>query len=145
MDRSQAFHLVIPSLPGHGLSGQLNDSWWTHGRIAKAFNELMARLGYQRYGVQGGDVGAFVASEMARLDSSRVIGVHVNALVTFLRAIRPSGRPSAAEQGVWRATSGSMGVGGYLHIQTLGHRLNLRPHRLPSRAARRIVEVQGMD
>jgi epoxide hydrolase len=120
MDRSQAFHLVIPSLPGHGLSGQLNESGWTHGRIAKAFNELMARLGYQRYGVQGGDVGAFVATEMARLDSSRVIGVHVNALVTFPSgdSAEMAGLSAAEQERLARHKRFHEDMAGYLHTQS---------------------------
>jgi epoxide hydrolase len=82
-DPADAFHLVIPSLPGHGFSGPLREAGWTDGRVAKAFTELMARLGYERYGVQGGDVGAFVGPEMGRLAPDKVVGVHVNALVTF--------------------------------------------------------------
>jgi epoxide hydrolase len=82
-DPADAFHLVIPSLPGYGLSGPIGETGWTDGRVAKAFTELMARLGYERYGVQGGDVGAFVAPEMGRLAPDNVIGVHVNGLVTF--------------------------------------------------------------
>jgi pimeloyl-ACP methyl ester carboxylesterase len=88
-DAADAFHLVIPSLPGHGFSGPLNEPGWTDGRVARALTELMARLGYDRYGVQGGDVGAFIAPEMGRLDPDHVVGVHVNALVTF-----PTGDPA---------------------------------------------------
>src|SRR4051812_31883892 len=58
-DPADAFDVVIPSLPGHGFSIPLSGPGWTYGRIAKAFTSLMARLGYPRYGVQGGDVGAF--------------------------------------------------------------------------------------
>jgi epoxide hydrolase len=61
---------------------------WTDGRVAAALVELMGRLGYERYGVQGGDIGAFIAPETGRLDRDQVIGVHLNALVTF-----PSGDP----------------------------------------------------
>jgi epoxide hydrolase len=82
-DPAGAFHLVIPSIPGFAFSGPIDEPGWTHGRIAAAFTELMARLGYERYGVQGGDVGAFQAPLMGRLAPDRVIGVHVNALVTF--------------------------------------------------------------
>jgi pimeloyl-ACP methyl ester carboxylesterase len=88
-DPADAFHLVIPSLPGHGFSGPLNEPGWTDGRVAAALTELMARLGYQRYGVQGGDIGAFIAPQLGRLDPDHVIGVHVNALTTF-----PSGDPA---------------------------------------------------
>jgi pimeloyl-ACP methyl ester carboxylesterase len=91
-DPTDAFHLVIPSVPGHGFSIPLSEAGWTHGRIAKAFTELMARLGYVRYGVQGGDIGAFEAPLMGQLDPERIIGVHVNALVTF-----PSGDPAELE------------------------------------------------
>lgn len=80
-DRADAFHLVIPSIPGHGFSRPLVGPGWTHGRIARAFVELMGRLGYGRYGVQGGDEGAFIAPDMGRLDPAHVMGVHVNALV----------------------------------------------------------------
>jgi epoxide hydrolase len=87
-DPTDAFHLVIPSLPGFGFSGPLTEPGWTDGRVAAALVELMGRLGYGRYGVQGGDIGAFIAPEMGRLDRDQVIGVHLNALVTF-----PSGDP----------------------------------------------------
>ena len=80
---------MIPSLPGYGFSGPLTETGWTDGRTAAALVELMARLGYARYGVQGGDVGAFIAPLIGRLAPDRVIGVHVNALVTF-----PSGDPA---------------------------------------------------
>ncbi|MGY2743989.1 epoxide hydrolase family protein [Arthrobacter sp. UYCu723] len=84
-----AFHLVIPSLPGHGFSGPITTRGWNDGVIAGAFAQLMARLGYDRYGVQGGDHGAFIASRLGREDAEHVIGVHTNALVTF-----PTGDPA---------------------------------------------------
>jgi pimeloyl-ACP methyl ester carboxylesterase len=80
-DPSDAFHLVIPSIPGHGFSRPLTDARWTHRHIAKAFAELMHRLGYQRYGVQGGDAGAFIAPHIGRLDPKHLVGIHVNSLV----------------------------------------------------------------
>ncbi|MFE3194964.1 epoxide hydrolase family protein [Nocardia sp. NPDC059240] len=84
-----AFHLVIPTLPGHGFSGPLTETGWGDGKVAAALAELMARLGYERYGVQGGDHGAFVAPRLGREHGAHVIGVHVNALVTF-----PTGDPA---------------------------------------------------
>ncbi len=63
-DPARAFHLVIPSLPGYGFSGPLTETGWTDGRTAAALVELMDRLGYRRYGVQGGDVGAFIGPLM---------------------------------------------------------------------------------
>jgi len=78
-----AFHLVIPSLPGYGFSGPPPGTGWNDTRTATALTRLMARLGYDRYGVQGGDVGAFIAPLMGRAAPDHVIGVHVNGLLTF--------------------------------------------------------------
>jgi epoxide hydrolase len=80
-DPLDAFHLVIPSIPGHGFSRPLSGPGWTHHKIAKAFTELMDRLRYQHYGVQGGDAGAFIAPEMGRIAPANLVGVHVNSLV----------------------------------------------------------------
>lgn len=85
----QPFHLVIPSVPGFGFSGPTTETGWTDTRTASAFAELMARLGYERYGVQGGDIGAFIGPALGRVDAEHVIGVHANALVTF-----PTGDPA---------------------------------------------------
>ena len=78
-DPADAFHLVIPSLPGFGFSGPTREPGWDSRRIAAAFAELMRRLGYERYGAQGGDFGAFVSPDLGRVDEDRVVGVHVNA------------------------------------------------------------------
>ncbi len=78
-DSAPAFDLVIPSLPGFGFSGPVTEPGWGSRRIAGALAELMARLGYERYGAQGGDFGAFVAPDLGRVDPGHVIGVHVNA------------------------------------------------------------------
>jgi epoxide hydrolase len=78
-DPADAFQLVIPSIPGYGLSGPTREPGWTTDRVAKAWAELMARLGYQRYGAQGGDWGAFVSPQLGRLDPDHVVGVHLNA------------------------------------------------------------------
>jgi pimeloyl-ACP methyl ester carboxylesterase len=73
------FDLVIPSLPGFGFSGPTREAGWNDGRIVNALLELMSRLGYERFGVQGGDAGAVIAPAIARAAPKRVIGVHVNA------------------------------------------------------------------
>jgi len=78
-EAADAFHLVIPSIPGFGFSGPTSDTGWTNQRIATAFAELMRRLGYERYGAQGGDVGAGVSPDLGRVDPDHVVGVHVNA------------------------------------------------------------------
>ena len=73
----QAFHVVAPSLPGYAFSTPLAATGWTMGRTARAWVELMRRLGYQRYGVHGGDIGAGVSGVVAGLDGEHVIGMHV--------------------------------------------------------------------
>jgi pimeloyl-ACP methyl ester carboxylesterase len=73
----QAFHLVVPSLPGYGFSAPLSGTGWTMGRTARAWVDLMRRLGYDRYGVHGGDIGAGVSGMVAALDGEHVIGMHV--------------------------------------------------------------------
>jgi pimeloyl-ACP methyl ester carboxylesterase len=73
----QAFHVVAPSLPGYAFSTPLGATGWAMGRTARAWVELMRRLGYERYGVHGGDVGAGVSAMAAGLDGEHVIGVHV--------------------------------------------------------------------
>ena len=73
----QAFHVVAPSLPGYAFSTPLAGAGWTIGRTARAWAELMRRLGYQRYGLHGGDIGAGVSGMVADLDGAHVIGVHV--------------------------------------------------------------------
>jgi pimeloyl-ACP methyl ester carboxylesterase len=78
-DPQDAFHLVIPSLPGFGFSGPTHETGWTSDRIARAWAELMGRLGYDRYGAQGGDFGAFVSVDLGRADPGRVVGIHLNA------------------------------------------------------------------
>jgi pimeloyl-ACP methyl ester carboxylesterase len=86
---ADAFHVVIPSIPGHGFSTPLSGAGWTPDRIAAAFAELMHRVGYDRYGVQGGDQGAFIGPLMGRIDADSILGIHVNAFVPF-----PGGDPS---------------------------------------------------
>lgn len=88
-DPADAFHLVIPSLPGHGFSGPVDQPGWDVPRIAGAWAELMARLEYDAYFVQGGDWGSFISLEVARRDPEHVKAVHVNMLLTV-----PSGDPA---------------------------------------------------
>jgi epoxide hydrolase len=77
-DPADAFHVVIPALPGFGFSGPVADAGWTTNRIARVWAELMRRLGYERFAAQGGDIGAGVSVELGRVAPDRVIGVHVN-------------------------------------------------------------------
>jgi epoxide hydrolase len=94
-----AFHLVIPSMPGFGFSGPTTERGWTPRRIGAAWTELMARLGYSRYGAAGNDWGSYVAPEVGRAAPGRVVGVHVTQLFS-LPAGQPGelDNPSAEEQ-----------------------------------------------
>ncbi|GAB3129842.1 epoxide hydrolase family protein [Microbispora hainanensis] len=133
-DPADAFHVVIPSLPGYGFSGPLPAAGWTDGRAAAALAELMDRLGYDRYGVQGGDVGAFVAPLVGRAAPDRVIGVHLNALVTFptgdpadMAALTEAERERLNRMKDWQDRSSA-----YMQIQgtkpqTIGHALHDSP------------------
>jgi len=78
-DPADAFHLVVPSLPGYGFSTPVREPGWAMGRTSRAWVELMARLGYDRYGGQGGDIGAGVTGMLANLDPGHVVGVHLNS------------------------------------------------------------------
>jgi pimeloyl-ACP methyl ester carboxylesterase len=75
-----AFHVVIPSIPGYGFSAQPTEVGWDSGRIAAAWAELMSRLGYTRYVAQGGDQGAGVTDAMGRQAPEGLLGVHFNFL-----------------------------------------------------------------
>jgi pimeloyl-ACP methyl ester carboxylesterase len=90
-DAEDAFHLVLPSIPGYGLSGEPRELGWDEGRIGVAWAELMNRLGYTRYVAQGGDVGAAVTDAMGRQAPEGLLGVHINVLAAALV-------PSIAEQ-----------------------------------------------
>src|ERR1700737_3263838 len=87
-DPADAFPLVVPSIPGHGFSGPTTQPGWDLKRIARALAELMRRLGYQRYGAQGGDWGASISRELGLLDPEHIVGLHVTML-----ASAPSGDP----------------------------------------------------
>ena len=83
------FHLVIPSMPGYGFSGPTTETGWDNVRIARAWVELMSRLGYERYGAVGNDAGSMISPEIGRLDPEHCIGVHVTQLFSF-----PTGDPA---------------------------------------------------
>ncbi|MEI5524138.1 epoxide hydrolase family protein [Streptomyces brasiliscabiei] len=82
-DPDDAFHVVVPSLPGFGFSTPLAGPGMNAARTASVLTGLMSRLGYGRYGVQGYDTGSWIAPEMGKQAPERVIGVHVNGLITF--------------------------------------------------------------
>jgi pimeloyl-ACP methyl ester carboxylesterase len=87
-DAADAFDLVIPSIPGYGFSGPTNDTGWDSARVAKAWDALMTRLGYERYGAHGGDAGALITRELGILKPEGLVGVHLLQIFAF-----PSGDP----------------------------------------------------
>ena len=96
-DPADAFHLVIPSIPGFGLSGPTTEPGWSAGRVGAAFAELMSRLGYERYGAQGGDEGAIISPDIGRAAPDHVIGVHVNAASVGFMPFPPLSEAELAE------------------------------------------------
>ena len=133
---TDAFHVVIPSLPGYGFSTPVREVGWGNlFRVAQAWVELMSRLGYERYAVQGTDVGSGVAMILAMVDAERVVGVHLTGTV----AAMPFG-PSIELEGLSEADRArgerfnelqADGIG-YLHLQatrpqTLAYCLNDSP------------------
>jgi pimeloyl-ACP methyl ester carboxylesterase len=85
-----AFHLVLPSIPGYGFSGEPTEIGWDPGRVGQAWGELMRRLGYTRFVAQGGDLGAAVTDAMGRRPPAGLIGIHTNLLVTALAGPQPT-------------------------------------------------------
>jgi pimeloyl-ACP methyl ester carboxylesterase len=85
-----AFDVVIPSLPGFGFSTRPVTAW-TSGRDAELWSKLMARLGYSKYGAQGGDIGSAVSAQLAAIEPKRVVGLHLNMCLTGNGSTPPSG------------------------------------------------------
>jgi pimeloyl-ACP methyl ester carboxylesterase len=122
-----AFHLVLPSLPGYGLSGEPREIGWDLGRTARAWAELMRRLGYTRYVAQGGDVGAGVTDALGRLAPEGLIGIHTNLLVPALSGPMPTNTDVERAAAAQIATFGQSGNGYFVEMatrpQTIGYAL----------------------
>jgi pimeloyl-ACP methyl ester carboxylesterase len=124
-----AFHLVLPSLPGYGFSGQPTDIGWDLGRTARAWAELMNRLGYARYVAQGGDVGAGVTDAMGRLAPAGLVGIHTNLLVPALNDVASLPADTEEERAAVAAirTFQTSGIGYFTEMatrpQTIGYAL----------------------
>ena len=125
-DPADAFHLVVPSLPGFGFSTPVTEPGWAMARTTRAWAELMARLGYDRYGAQGGDIGAGITGMLAGVDPGHLAGIHLNSdpLAVGAVALPPAEQADAAAvTDAHRATLARMrqfqadGLG-YLHLQT---------------------------
>jgi pimeloyl-ACP methyl ester carboxylesterase len=122
-----AFHLVLPSVPGYGFSAEPTQLGWHAGRVAQAWPELMRRLGYTRYAAQGGDVGAAVTDAMGRLAPEGLIGIHTNLFVPALGGAMPTDteqeRAAAEQIAVFRATGFGYFLEQATRPQTIGYAL----------------------
>jgi pimeloyl-ACP methyl ester carboxylesterase len=124
-----AFHLVLPSLPGYGFSGEPTELGWESGRTARAWAELMRRLGYTRYVAQGGDVGALVTDLMGRQAVEGLVGYHLNLLTATLAIGDQLPKESEQERAAAEqlATFRESGFGYFLEMatrpQTIGYAL----------------------
>jgi pimeloyl-ACP methyl ester carboxylesterase len=122
-----AFHLVLPSVPGYGFSAEPTELGWYAGRVAQAWPELMRRLGYTRYVAQGGDVGAAVTDAMGRLAPEGLLGIHTNLFVPALGGTMPTEteqeRAAAEQIGVFRATGFGYFLEQATRPQTIGYAL----------------------
>jgi pimeloyl-ACP methyl ester carboxylesterase len=127
-DPADAFHVVMPSLPGYGWSDKPTGTGWNVPRIALAWDQLMARLGYERYGAQGGDWGAMVTTSLAQQVPNHLVGIHVNTAIVAADKV-PMDDLTAAEQAALarsreRSTWGmGYGIQQSTRPQTLGYGL----------------------
>jgi pimeloyl-ACP methyl ester carboxylesterase len=126
-EAADAFHLVLPSLPGYGFSGEPVEVGWDLSRTARAWAELMTRLGYTRYVAQGGDVGAGVTDMMGRQEPEGLIGIHTNLLVPALGGAMPSTTDQERAAAAQIATFQRSGNGYFVEMasrpQTIGYAL----------------------
>ncbi len=106
-----AFHIVLPSLPGYAFSGEPTKIGWYPGQIANAWAELMRRLGYTRYVAQGGDMGAIVTDAMGRQAPEGLLGIHMNLLVTTRDTTRPLPSNTEGERAALEAIKTSTATG----------------------------------
>jgi pimeloyl-ACP methyl ester carboxylesterase len=122
-----AFHLVLPSVPGYGFSAEPTELGWEAGRVARAWPELMRRLGYTRYVAQGGDVGAAVTDAMGRQAAEGLIGIHTNLFVPVLAARLPAEteqeRAATEQLDTFRATGFGYFLEQATRPQTIGYAL----------------------
>jgi pimeloyl-ACP methyl ester carboxylesterase len=122
-----AFHLVLPSVPGYGFSAEPTELGWWAGRVAQDWPELMRRLGYTRYVAQGGDVGAAVTDAMGRLAPEGLIGIHTNLFVPALGGVMPTDteqeKAAAGQIAAFRATGFGYFLEQATRPQTIGYAL----------------------
>jgi pimeloyl-ACP methyl ester carboxylesterase len=131
-DPRDAFHLVIPSLPGFGFSPPVTETGWGLPRTVAAYAELMRRLGYERYGTQGGDVGAGIAGMLAGMAPGAVVGIHMNGPTNFGSVPKDLELTEREQERARRAAEFEAKGTGYLKLQsnqpsTIGVALNDSP------------------
>jgi len=132
-DPADAFHVVAPSIPGYAFSGPTVERGWSSKRIAAAWATLMAGLGYDRYGAQGGDWGAIITTQLGLVDPAHLVGIHLNMVVATAPPAGDSGELTEAEQrGLAQSAKYFETDAGYMQIQstkpqTLGYALEDSP------------------
>jgi epoxide hydrolase len=130
---SDAFHMVVPSIPGFGFSGPMRERGWNVSRVARAWDELMGRLGYPRYGAQGGDWGSAISRELGVLVPEHLAGVHLNMLAPYVApGSEPAGLDDRDRERVERLRRFRLTGSGYMAIQatrpqTVGYGLTDSP------------------
>jgi microsomal epoxide hydrolase len=130
-DPDDAFDLVVPSIPGFGFSGPTRSPGWNVPRVARAWDELMGRLGYRRYGAQGGDWGSGISRELGVLFPEHLIGVHLNTLSPYfsgdLDELDPQDRARVERLRRFRQTGSGYGAIQATRPQTVGYGLTDSP------------------
>ncbi|MCE3248775.1 MAG: Epoxide hydrolase 1 [Geminicoccaceae bacterium] len=127
-----AFHVIAPSLPGFGFSGKPAERGWNAGRVARAWAELMVRLGYERYVAQGGDWGAVVTTEMARQRPAGLAAIHLNMPLVIPNPVPTEGLSAEEQRAVERYQRFLSDGFGYFLLQatrpqTIGYALTDSP------------------
>jgi epoxide hydrolase len=118
-DPADAFHVIVPSPPGYGFSGPTRETGWTVARVARAWAELMRRLGYDRYVAHGGDFGAMVSRELGLLDPEHLAALHLT-LILFAGATPENADPDdpADQRSLEAAARYEYDLSGYAAVQT---------------------------
>ena len=128
---ADAFDLVLPSIPGYGFSGKPTEIGWDPGRTARAWAQLMSRLGYTRYVAQGGDVGAVITDAMGRQGPPGLAGIHVNLLSAGFAATMPTATDEERAAAAGVATFNTSGRGYVIEQatrpETIGYALTDSP------------------
>jgi len=138
--RDDAFHVVCPSMPGYGWSGPTREPGWDIRRVAETLAALMARLGYERYGAQGGDWGALATNLVGVLDPGHVVGIHLNMVVAGpppgdanpMEGLSPQELQGLADMGEFQKNETAYQQIQGTRPQTLGTALNDSPAGLAS-------------